>query len=60
MNHDNDNMKKEYDFSGGIRGKYARRMKAKNDDLRPEYPADLISQGIRANTRRDIANARTS
>ena len=45
MNHDDDEMKSEYDFSRGLRGKYAKRAAA--DDLRPEYPAELIKQGAR-------------
>jgi hypothetical protein len=55
MNHDNDEMLPEYDFSGGVRGKYAARYASGSNvvklspDVAEAFPnAEAVNNALRA------------
>ena len=65
MNHDDDDMKNEYDFSRGVRGKYAKRVRRDcvtvsiDPELSKEFPTtQAVNDALRELLRRRSADAR--
>jgi hypothetical protein len=66
MNHNDDDMKSEYDFSGGVRGKYAKRVQRNpvtvsiDPELSKEFPtAQAVNDALRELLRRRSADVRS-
>ena len=66
MNHDDDDMKSEYDFSGGVRGKYAKRVRRDrvtvsiDPELSKEFPTtQAVNDALRELLRRRSADVRS-
>lgn len=65
MNHDDDDMKSEYDFSRGVRGKYAKRVRhdcvtvSIDPELSKEFPTtQAVNDALRELLRRRSAEMR--